>query len=136
VRAKVQIPGSYCVTLGAHSWHGEILHLVFYLRPAWDRTQVLTTWEILTFSGTLITLQRRTPSNMSEKAVSVVSLNALQPIAKTAFDYAEAKALTWKILWKLDTRYFSNHEFNQLPAANDFLQSTSTYNHLISLQLL
>jgi ligand-binding sensor domain-containing protein len=75
---------------------------------------------------------------MSGRAVSVVSLKALQPIAKTTYtvDDAKAKVLTRKILWKLDTRYFSNHEFDQLPAANDFLQSAPAYNHLISLQLL
>jgi hypothetical protein len=50
---------------------------------------------------------------MPEKAVSVVSLKALQPMAKTTYtvDNAEAKALTRKILWKLDTRYFSTHKF-------------------------
>jgi len=44
---------------------------------------------------------------MSE-TVSVVSLKALQPIAKTTYtvDGVEAKALTRRILWKLDTRYF------------------------------
>jgi hypothetical protein len=138
VRAKVRIPGSYFVTLGAHSWHSESLYLVFYLRPAWDRIQVLTTWEILTFSTTFTSLQRKTPLNMSEKAVSVVSLKALQPIAKTTYtiDDTAAKALTRKILWKLDTRYFSNHEFHQVPAANDFLQRTPAHYHLISLQLL
>jgi hypothetical protein len=46
---------------------------------------------------------------MSEKAVSVVSLKALQHIAKTTYtvDDAAAKVLTRKILWKLDIRYFS-----------------------------
>jgi hypothetical protein len=80
----------------------------------------------------------KTPLNMSEKAVSVVSLKALQPIAKTTYtiDDTAAKALTRKILWKLDTRYFSNHEFHQVPAANDFLQRTPAHYHLISLQLL
>jgi hypothetical protein len=45
---------------------------------------------------------------MPEKAVSAVSLKALQPIAKATYtaDDAEAKALTRKIIWKLDTRYF------------------------------